>query len=78
MTLVVTSIPPRRRLSEGVALRASVVARLLGIRLLTLDATVLVAPAEIAATRETVGGHLTDAARLIDEGAVSLRAARIS
>ncbi|MDW5594134.1 hypothetical protein VSS74_07300 [Conexibacter stalactiti] len=44
------SIPgSTRRLSEGVALKASVIARLLGIRLLTLDATVLVAPAEIAA-----------------------------
>ncbi|HST42843.1 MAG TPA: hypothetical protein VLK58_25190 [Conexibacter sp.] len=31
------------------ALKASVIARLLGMRLLTLDATVLVAPAEITA-----------------------------
>lgn len=50
-TLAVLSIPgSTRRLSEGVALKASVIARLLGMRLLTLDATVLVAPAEITAT----------------------------
>lgn len=92
LTLAVLSIPgSTRRLSEGVALKASVVARLLGIRLLTLDATVLVAPAEIASPPTApvpfatgrpagrsplVGGGLTDAARLIEEGAASLAAAR--
>jgi hypothetical protein len=113
MTLVVTSVPgTTTRLSEGVALKASVVARLLGVRLLTLDATVLVAPAEIAGAaagpasperpartrrrsslarssraarpsgdgrgRAPVGSDLTDAARCIDESALSLRAARIA
>lgn len=94
MTLAVLSIPgSTRRLSEGVALKASVIARLLGIRLLTLDATVLLAPAEIAAppapapvptpghrvgSVRPVGDGLVAAARFIEEGAASLSAARSS
>jgi hypothetical protein len=39
----------RRRLSEGVLLDASIRARLLGIRLLTIDATVVLAPAHVTA-----------------------------
>ena len=39
----------RRRLSEGVLLEATIRARLLGLRLLTIDATVVLAPAEVAA-----------------------------
>ena len=37
----------RRRLSEGVLVDASIRARLLGIRLLTIDATVVLAPADV-------------------------------
>jgi hypothetical protein len=39
----------RRRLSEGVLVDASIRARLLGIRLLTIDATVVLAPADVTA-----------------------------
>ena len=39
----------RRRLSEGVLVEARIRARLLGIRLLTIDATVVLAPAAPAA-----------------------------
>jgi hypothetical protein len=45
-----TAVPDRRRrLSEGILVEASVLARLLGIRLLKLDATVVLTPAETAA-----------------------------
>ena len=37
----------RRRLSEGALVEASVVARLLGVRLLRVHATVALAPAEV-------------------------------
>ena len=37
----------KRRQSEGVIVEASILARLLGIRLLKLDATVLVGPADV-------------------------------
>ena len=37
----------RRRLSEGVLVDASIRARLLGIRLLTIDAIVVLAPADV-------------------------------
>lgn len=93
-TLAVLSIPgSARQLSEGAAVKASVIARLLGIRLLTLDATVLLAPAEIAAppppapapapsrlagSAGPVGDGLSAAARFIEEGAASLAAARSS
>ena len=39
----------RKRLSEGVLLEATIRARLLGLRLLTIDATVVLAPADVAA-----------------------------
>ena len=39
----------RRRLSEGVLVEARIRARLLGIRLLTIDATVVLAPADVTA-----------------------------
>jgi hypothetical protein len=46
---MVTVTPDRRsRLSEGGVVEASVRARLLGIRLLTLEASVVIAPAEVA------------------------------
>jgi len=37
----------RRRPSDGIVVEASILARLLGMRLLTLDATVVVAPADV-------------------------------
>jgi hypothetical protein len=39
----------RRRLSEGVLVEARIRARLLGMRLLTIDATVVLAPADLTA-----------------------------
>jgi hypothetical protein len=48
--ILLTAVPdPRRRLSEGILVEASVLARLLGIRLLKLDATVVLMPADVAA-----------------------------
>ena len=48
--LELMAIPDRRRrLSEGVLVDASIRARLLGIRLLTIDATVVLAPADVTA-----------------------------
>jgi hypothetical protein len=50
--VVLTVASPRRRdLSEGTLIEASVAARLLGIRLLTLDATVVLMPADLQAAR---------------------------
>jgi len=37
----------RRRLSEGVLVEARIRARLLGVRLLTIDATVVLAPGDV-------------------------------
>jgi hypothetical protein len=45
----------RRRLSEGVLVEARIRARLLGIRLLTIDATVVLAPADVTAS--SVAAH---------------------
>jgi len=48
--ILLTAVPDRRkRLSEGILVEASVVARLLGMRLLKLDATVVLMPADVAA-----------------------------
>jgi hypothetical protein len=74
------------RLSDGLIIEASVVARLLGLRLLALDASVVVSPAEMrgrppasAAPRTrpgAIGAGLATAERRIAEGAASLAAAR--
>jgi hypothetical protein len=46
--IVLTAIPSRRkRLSDGVLVEASVLGRLLGVRILTLRASVVLAPAEV-------------------------------
>jgi hypothetical protein len=43
-----TAVPDRRRRpSDGLVVEASIVARLFGLRLLDLDATVVVTPAEV-------------------------------
>ncbi|MEP6953026.1 MAG: hypothetical protein ABI950_03050 [Solirubrobacteraceae bacterium] len=63
------------------------VARVLGVRLLTLDATVVLTPAEVAPRaaspsarrprrRVAVGRSLAEATRQIDEGAALLAATR--
>jgi hypothetical protein len=54
--LVLMATPDRRRrLSEGVLVDASIRARLLGIRLLTIDAIVVLAPADV--TVPSVAAH---------------------
>ncbi len=48
-TAVLTAVPDGgRRLSEGVIVEATVLGRVFGIRLLALDATVVISPAELA------------------------------
>jgi hypothetical protein len=48
--LVLTAVPDRnRRAADGVLIQASVAARLLGAKLLTLDATVVLVPADVTA-----------------------------
>jgi hypothetical protein len=58
----VTGAPPvvlnaaparRRRLSDGVLLEASVLGRVLGVRILTLRATVVLAPATVTTPADT-------------------------
>ena len=60
MGRAVTGAPPvvlnaaparRRRLSDGVLLEASVLGRVLGVRILTLRATVVLAPASVTTAR---------------------------
>ena len=65
------AIDPRRRLSEGALVQASVRARLLGIPLLRLEATVALMPAAITAPSSTVaaGNGLAEAVRSINDGA---------
>jgi hypothetical protein len=47
---LLTAVPGRRRrLSEGTLVETTILARLLGIRLLKLDATVVLMPADVAA-----------------------------
>ena len=47
---VLNAVPARqRRLSDGVLLEASVLGRVLGVRILTLRATVVLAPASVTA-----------------------------
>jgi hypothetical protein len=60
-----------RRLSEGALVQASVRARLLGIPLLRLDATVMLMPAAITVSSPTVaaGNGLAEAVRSINDGA---------
>ena len=49
--VALTAIPDRRRrLSDGVLVDASIHARLLGLRLLTVDATIVLVPADVAGT----------------------------
>jgi hypothetical protein len=46
-----TAVPDRRRrLSDGVLVDASIQARLLGLRLLTVDASIVLVPADVTGT----------------------------
>ena len=65
------AVDPSRHLSEGALVQASVRARLLGIPLLRLDATVVLMPAAITApSSELAGGNgLAEAVRSINDGA---------
>lgn len=67
-----------RRLSEGALVQASVRARLVGIPLLRLDATVVLMPAAITASSSTsaAGEGLADAVRRINDGAEVLAQVR--
>ena len=75
----------RRRLSDGLVVEASIVARLFRFRLLAIDASLVVSPARVAArspavaprTRpRAIGGGLAAAERLLDEGSAHLAASR--
>jgi hypothetical protein len=72
------ALEPRGRLSEGALVQASVRARLLGIPLLRLDATVALVPAAITAPSSGVGpgNGLADAVRSINDGAEVLAQVR--
>ena len=65
------AVDPSRRLSEGALVQASVRARLLGIPLLRLDATVVLMPAAITAPSSALaaGNSLAEAVRSINDGA---------
>jgi hypothetical protein len=64
------AIEPGRRLSEGGLVQASVRARLLGIPLLRLDATIALMPAAITAPSSAIstGDGLAEAVRAINDG----------
>ena len=67
-----------RRLSEGALVQASVRARLLGLPLLRIDATLVLMPAAISASSSTVavGDGLAEAVRSINDGAAILAQVR--
>ena len=72
------ALDPSGRLSEGALVQASVRARLLGIPLLRLDATVVLMPAAITAPSSSlaVGNGLAEAVRSINDGAEVLAQVR--
>jgi hypothetical protein len=72
------TVDPSRRMSEGALVQASVRARLLGIPLLRLDATVALMPAAITAPPSALAGGngLAEAVRSINDGAEVLAQAR--
>jgi hypothetical protein len=74
------AVDPRRHLSEGALVQASVRARLLGIPLLRLDATVVLMPAAITAPSSALaaGNGLAEAVRSINDGAELLAQVRRS
>ncbi len=72
------AVDPRRRLSEGALVQASVRARLLGIPLLRLEATIALMPAAITAPSSAIGAGngLAEAVRSINDGAEVLAQVR--
>lgn len=75
--VVVTAVPDRRRrLSEGMLVEASIIARVLGAKLLSLEASIVVLPAAPRAAPVARGRGLADAVRSLDEGAAILDEAR--
>jgi hypothetical protein len=72
------SVDRSRRLSEGGLVQASVRARLLGIPLLRLDATLVLMPAAITASPSAfaTGNGLAEAVRSINDGAEVLEQLR--
>ena len=72
------AVDHRRHLSEGALIQASVGARLLGIPLLRLDATVVLMPAAITASSSALAGEngLAEAVRSINDGAEVLAQVR--
>ena len=68
---LIAAVDPSRRLSEGALVQASVRARLLGIPLLRLDATVVLMPAAITAPSSALaaGNGLAEAVHSINDGA---------
>jgi len=73
-----TAVDPSRHLSEGALVQASVRARILGMRLLRLDATVVLIPAAITAPSSSLaaGDGLAEAVRSINDGAEVLAQVR--
>jgi hypothetical protein len=74
-----TTVGRGGRLSEGALVQASVRARLLGIPLLRIDATVVLAPATIttsASVRRRSENSLAEAVRNINDGAEILAQVR--
>jgi hypothetical protein len=72
------AVDPSRRLSEGALIQTSLHARLLGIPLLRLDATLVLMPAAITAPSSTLapGNGLAEAVRSINDGAQVLAQVR--
>ena len=72
------AVDPSRRLSEGGLVQASVRARLFGIPLLRLDATIALMPAALTPSSFAVaaGDGLAEAVRSINEGAEILAQVR--
>ena len=68
---VVLTAANRRRLSEGAVVQGSIRARLLGIPLLRLDATLALMPASISPSSSPLGAGngYADAVRYINDGA---------
>jgi hypothetical protein len=71
LVALTAAVDPRRRLSEGALVQTSVRARLLGIPLLRLDATLVLMPAAITAPSSALaaGNGLAEAVRSINDGA---------
>lgn len=75
---VALTVDRSRRLSEGAVVQGSVRARLLGLPLLRLDATLALMPATITTSPSQLGAGngLADAVRCISEGAEVLAEVR--